>query len=102
VLSHETPDIAGGVCERVIDRNEYRQAANARGLIRELDEGPADMSRVLKRQQKQANLAQAPEVTPAEARKRNGLRCSTPIKAMVAYEAHISPAVRSLSANEIT
>jgi hypothetical protein len=35
------------VCEIISERNEYPQAANARGLLRNLDEGQTDLSWIL-------------------------------------------------------
>jgi hypothetical protein len=43
------PAEARRVCEIISERNEYPQAANARGLIKELDDGLVDMSWILKR-----------------------------------------------------
>jgi Domain of unknown function (DUF2019) len=43
------PEAARRVCEIISERNEYPQAANARWMIRNLDEGPYDMSRILER-----------------------------------------------------
>lgn len=43
------PREARRVCEIISERNEYPQAANARLLIRALDEGDTDMSWVLDR-----------------------------------------------------
>jgi hypothetical protein len=43
------PAAARRVCEIISERNEYPQAANARRMIRNLDEGPYDMSRILER-----------------------------------------------------
>jgi hypothetical protein len=48
------PDEARRVCELISERNEYPQAANARGLIAELDEGRVDMSWILNRRKKPA------------------------------------------------
>jgi uncharacterized protein YcaQ len=41
------PQAARRVCEIISERNEYPQAADARGMIRELDEGRIDMSWIL-------------------------------------------------------
>jgi hypothetical protein len=44
------PQSARQVFEIISQRNEYPQAADARGMIKALDEGPVDMSWILKRQ----------------------------------------------------
>jgi hypothetical protein len=41
------PQAARQVCEIIIERNEYPQAANARRMIGELDEGRTDLSWIL-------------------------------------------------------
>jgi hypothetical protein len=43
------PKAARRVFEAISERNEFPQAADARGMIRNLDEGPVDMSWVLSR-----------------------------------------------------
>jgi Domain of unknown function (DUF2019) len=43
------PAAARRVCEIISERNEYPQAANARRTIRNMDEGPYDMSRIVER-----------------------------------------------------
>jgi hypothetical protein len=43
------PESARRVCEIISERNEYPQAANARRMMTNLDEGPADMSWILER-----------------------------------------------------
>jgi Domain of unknown function (DUF2019) len=43
------PEAARRACEIISERNEYPQAANARRMITNLDEGPADMSWILER-----------------------------------------------------
>jgi hypothetical protein len=43
------PEAARPVFETIIERNEYPQAANARGFIEHIDKGPVDMSWILKR-----------------------------------------------------
>jgi hypothetical protein len=43
------PQDARRVCEIISERNEYPQAADARGLMQAIDEGKTDMSWILKR-----------------------------------------------------
>lgn len=46
------PQEARRVCEIISERNEYPQAADARGLIKAVDEGNTDMSWVLEGRRK--------------------------------------------------